>query len=420
MTHLTKITAITATLMATTTLGTAALAQDNPCGIEAGSVRILSNDFEALHILADRAKECAGDGVEVTANATAEHKTIQGPALTTDPATYTVAMIANNSIVPLLNDGLIRPLDDLIAEYGQDLTDTQKIRVGDEVVAIAFMANSQHLYYRPSVLEDAGIEVPKTYEDVIAAAEKLRADGVMENPLAANFMPGWDLAEEFVNMYLGMGGEFFQAGSAELAIDNEQGVEALNMMKEMSEYMDPDFVTYNTNAVKPVWESGEIAIYNGWGSRAGAHIDPEEGYPEIANDTAFAATPTVGGGSVPASSLWWDGFVIAKNISDEDAAASFQAMMHAMSPDLLEDPKMAAAAVWLIPGYEPTPAAEGTQANIQAGTRAYPMVPYMGILHTALGDGLAEFMQGQEDAEKALADVTQAYNTAAREAGYLN
>ena len=48
------------------------------------------------------------------------------------------------------------------------------------------------------------------------------------------------------------------------------------------------------------------------------------------------------------------------------------------------------------------------------------MLPYMGLLHTALGNELGEFMQGQEDAQKALADVTQAYNTAAREGGFLN
>ena len=47
------------------------------------------------------------------------------------------------------------------------------------------------------------------------------------------------------------------------------------------------------------------------------------------------------------------------------------------------------------------------------------MVPYMGLLHTALGDELAEFMQGQESAKQALADVTRAYNTAAKEGGFL-
>jgi multiple sugar transport system substrate-binding protein len=43
----------------------------------------------------------------------------------------------------------------------------------------------------------------------------------------------------------------------------------------------------------------------------------------------------------------------------------------------------------------------------------------MGLLHTALGDELAQFMQGQESAKQALADVTRAYTTAAKEGGFL-
>ncbi len=76
-------------------------------------------------------------------------------------------------------------------------------------------------------------------------------------------------------------------------------------------------------------------------------------------------------------------------------------------------------AVWLVKGYEPTPAALGVAADLEAGARPYPMLPYMGLLHNALGDNLAEFMQGQESAEQALADVTAAYTTAATEAGFL-
>ena len=61
----------------------------------------------------------------------------------------------------------------------------------------------------------------------------------------------------------------------------------------------------------------------------------------------------------------------------------------------------------------------GVIANMQGGAQPYPMLPYMGLLHTALGDNLAEFLQGQESAEKALEDTVAAYTTAAREAGFI-
>ena len=387
------------------------------CGIESGSVRILSNDFAALHAIADWAEKCAGDGVEVTRNQTEEHKNIQVPALSTNPASYTVAVVATNSIVPLLNEDLVRPLDDLVAEHGQQLLDSQLIRVDGKIMAIAFMANGQHLWYRSDLLEKNGLEPPRSYDEMVEAAKVLRESGDVENPLALNLMPGWNLAAEFVNAYLGTGGEFFEPGGAGLAIENEDGIAALEAMKAASEYMSPDFVTYDSNAMKPLWDAGEVAMSVSWGSRAADQLEGSAS-PEIAETIRFAAAPTIGDGTIPAAALWWDGFTIAKNISDEDAEASFIAMMNGISPEMMQENM--GAAVWLIDGYEPTPAAEGVIANLQGGSRPYPMVPFMGILHSALGDNLAEYMQGEETAEQALADVTQAYTTAAREAGYLN
>jgi multiple sugar transport system substrate-binding protein len=91
--------------------------------------------------------------------------------------------------------------------------------------------------------------------------------------------------------------------------------------------------------------------------------------------------------------------------------------MHATRPEI------AAAnpdtAVWLIQGYQPGPAAVGVVGNATGGARPYPMVPWMGLLHETLGTELADFIQGNEDADKAIADITAAYTAAAQQAGYL-
>lgn len=207
--------------LALCTLG--ATAATAGCGVESGSVRILGNDFGALHAVTERARECGGDGVTVEVNLTSEHRDIQVAALTANPAQYTVALVANSSIVPLLNADLVRPLDDLVEKYGQSLNPRQLIKVDGKTVAVAFMANAQHLYYRKDILEENGIPVPTTYEEVIAAGKALREAGVMAHPYAAITQVGWNLGEEFVNMYLGHGGSFFVPGQRRAGNQQREG-----------------------------------------------------------------------------------------------------------------------------------------------------------------------------------------------------
>ena len=94
---------------------------------------------------------------------------------------------------------------------------------------------------------------------MLAAAQAIKDAGLMDYPLAASDKPGWDLAAEFVNMYLGTGGEFFAAGSAELAIDNDNGRKVLETMRAMTGFMNPDYLTYDANELNKLWDAGTVA-----------------------------------------------------------------------------------------------------------------------------------------------------------------
>jgi ABC-type glycerol-3-phosphate transport system substrate-binding protein len=381
-----------------------------------GNVSIVGNEFPAIHTVAKGAASCTGG--EVKSNLTADHQKINVAGMQGNPAEYSSAIIANSSVVALMNEDVIRPLDDLIAEHGQDIPKKQLIAIGGKIMAVAFMANAQTLAYRKDVLAEIGVDVPTTYEDVLAAAEKIRAAGISEYPVGGAYKAGWNLAEEFVNMYIGHGGEFFKAGSAEVAINNEQGVAALNMMKALTEYMNPDFLTHDSNATGAEMEAGNVMIMNMWGSRVGNLMDSEGAEKQVYSNITVGGPLTVGGGSIPASTLWWDGWTVAKNLSDEDAVATFLAMKNGISPAILNDETMSQA-VWMIEGYTPAPVNDGVFAAIAAGTKSYPMLPYVGLLHTALGDNLSDFLLGKESAEQALADTEAAYTAAAKEKGFL-
>ncbi|MEY1554773.1 ABC transporter substrate-binding protein [Yoonia sp. R2331] len=397
--------------------GTSALAAGHGCDVSEGRINIVGNEFPAIQSVAAAALACA-NGIEAEANLTADHQKINLAGMQGNPAEYTSAIIANSSIVALINEDVIRPLDDLVAEYGQDIPARQLITIDGQVMAVAFMANAQHLVYRRDVLEQIGMDVPTSYEEVLAAAEKIRAEGIMENPVGGAYAAGWNLAEEFVNMYLGAGGAFFEPGTANVSINNAQGILALETMKALTEYMNPDFLTHDSNATSAEWEAGNVALMNMWGSRTGVLMDDEGSAMEVYSNTVAGGPLTVGDSGVAASTLWWDGWTVAKNISDAEAAATFQALAHATSPALLNDETMSQA-VWLMDGFEAQPVNEGVLATVAAGANPYPMLPFMGLLHTALGDNLADYLQGNESAEQALADVEAAYTTAATEQGFL-
>ena len=389
------------------------------CDISSGRVSVVGNEFPAIQTVGKGAMACAGDGVEVKTNLTADHQKINLAGMQGNPAEYTSAIIANSSIVALMNEDVIRPLDDLVAKYGGSLKKNQLITINGKIMAVAFMANAQHLVYRADVLEKIGAEPPKTYEEMLAAAKMIREKGILQNPVGGAYKAGWNLAQEFNNMFLGYGGSHFKDGSAMPNVNSEAGVKALNMMKALSEYMNPDFLTHDSNATNAEYRAGNVALMNMWGSRAATMTDADGVPQEVIDGFKIAGPMTVGGGSTAASTLWWDGWTVAKNNSDADAEATFKAMMNGIDPSMLKDADVAKQAVWLIEGYEPTAAATGVFAAAQMNTIPYPMLPYMGLMHTALGAELADFMQGKESAEQALADVEAAYTAAAKENGYL-
>ena len=380
-------------------------------------VSIVGNEFPAIQTVGAGAKECKG--AKVTANLTADHQKINVAGMSSQPAEYTSAIVANTSIVALLNNDLIRPLDDLVKKHGKDLKKNQLITIDGKIMAVAFMANAQHLVYRKDILKKLNIDVPKTYEEMLAAAKKIRASGLIKNPVGGAYKAGWNLAQEFNNMFIGYGGSHFKGNSAEPNVNSDAGVKALKMMKSLSEYMNPDFLTHDSNATNAEFRAGNVAIMNMWGSRAATLVDADGVSMEVKNGMDIAGPMTVGGGKTPASTLFWDGWTVAKKISNDEAEATFIAMTNAIRPSILDNEDIRKQAVWLIEGYKPTDAARGVFAAAKMNTTPYPMLPYAGLMHSAIGKEIADFMQGKETADKTLSDIEDAYRASAKEKGFL-
>lgn len=396
-------------------LGTTAQAA---CGPEGQSIRVLGSDFPAIQAVSGTAEANCGAGAsafEVTLRD--DTRDMMNQALTPNPSQFSSVIVANATLTQLMNDGLVRPLDDLVAKYGQNLSPNQLITVDGKVMAVAFMANSQHLFARKDLLEQAGISsVPTSVDEMVAAAEAIRAAGIMEHPIVMN-ASSWNMGELFNLFYFGHGGDHFKPGTAEPNINNEVGLATLNSIKALAEYTHPDYLSHASNETQAIWEAGEAALGIMWGSRGGAVLDAEGSTAEVTENTVLAAAPTVGGGSVPAATLWWDGVTIAQNISDEEAEAAFAALVGALTSDMVAEHND--KAIWLIDGFTPGPAAAGVAATAQGGAKPYPMIPFINLMHNAASAELADFLKGDETAEQTLADIEAAYVTAAKEAGFL-
>lgn len=401
-------------------MGSSALAGGHAtCGPDGQSIRILASDFPAIHAVADAAEAACGAGAaEFVRNHTTEARQIMNAALMPNPSEYSSVILANSTLTQLMNDGLVRPLDDLVEKYSDQIKPNTLITIGGNVMAVAFMANSQHLYVRQDILAEAGVDsIPSTYDEVLAAAEAIRAAGIMEHPLVMNMQVGWNIGESFNLVFLAHGGEFFAPGSAEPAINGPAGIAALETLKSLVDYAHPDYLTQASNETQGLWEAGQAALGIMWGSRGSAILDDEGSTPEVTSNTVLAAAPSVEPGGVPGATLWWDGITIAKNVSDAEAEATFAALINGMTKEMVEANND--DAVWLLDGFQPGPAAAGVAATAAGGAKPYPMIPQIGIMHNALGNELVDFLKGEESAEQALADAEAAYVTAAKEAGFL-
>jgi len=372
-------------------------------------VSLLANSFAAWKAVSDAMGECGNFEAELDA----EFRKKQPDAFAANPSLYQLGGVSNGTIQPLLSAGTIRPLDDLVAKYGKDLQPNQLIRINGQIMAIAMMVNNQHLMYREDIFKSLGLEVPTTYYELLTAADKVAASGQVQYALGGTYKAGWNLAEEFVNMYMGMGGDFFDGSKP--ALNNAMGIRTLEMMRNLTHYMDPEYLVADSTYVQQQFQQGKIAMAVLWATRAAAMDDAKES--QVVGKVKMAAAPSPVSGALPASTLWWDGVVLAKNMTDQQADEAFQLLMEGIDREMVTNNND--AAVWLINGYKPGPMAMGAAETAENGALPYPNGIEMGLMHTALGNNVADFLTGKETAEQTLLDIEAEYTTAAKEKGLL-
>ena len=107
-------------------------------------LKSLTAGFDAWKAVTDAMSECGNFQAELDQ----EFRTKQPAAFEANPALYHIGGVSNGTVTPLLNAGTIRPLDDLVAKYGQNLKPNQLIKVNGKTTVDLKIEDEKKLFLK--------------------------------------------------------------------------------------------------------------------------------------------------------------------------------------------------------------------------------------------------------------------------------
>lgn len=386
--------------------------------VKAGEVNIIGNSFPALQHMAKEMESCTQGGLKVQFKMTPNARTeIEQAFGASGPVAFDAAVVSSGIYSSLNAKGQIQPMTDLVAKYKTKykIEDSMLVKVNGEVMAIAFMQNAQNLYYRKDLFAKHSIKVPTTYPEMLEAAKVLKEkEPSIQNPIAQTFAKGFDSGAEFVNLFVGSGGKFFKAGSAQPDFNSDAGVKAFETMKAMTKYMTPNFLASNSDDVMNQFQQGTAAMGVLWATRA-QRMDDEKA-SKVVGKIEFAAAPAIAAGGKSATHLWWDGVVMPKNMKG-DRETAFQVLMESLDEETMK--KGNDLTIWIRSAYTPTRFASGVAASAKAGAPLWPTEPYFGLANAEINKVIPDVLTGAVSPRAGLAIAAAGYEKLAKEQGFI-
>ncbi|MCE7983560.1 MAG: extracellular solute-binding protein [Caldilinea sp. CFX5] len=331
---------------------------------------------------------------------------------------------ANAQVAEWAAPGWLLPLNDLVEKYREqyNLDDIPQaawegVTYEGQIYGIPIVANTLHLIYRQDVLDELGVAVPDTYDQVIEMCNAIGLDNPdFDMPFTINLSAGWAWEIEFFQMQRAFGGNFLDADN-NATFNDETGVNALNKLVEVANAcMGPDGYAFSLNDQEVAVQLGTLPATNMWASRAANMQDPER--TELGDVIAFAPAPRATADGPRAGSAWNDFYMIPANTTN-DPELIFQLIMEAAD----EESQQRAAAVGMAArtsaaqfGGPYQPAAIQTIAE---GIGIYDKNPAVGIVRAKLGEFLPLVGSGEMTAQEALDAAAAAYTEEATAQGYI-
>ncbi|HET7559435.1 MAG TPA: extracellular solute-binding protein [Limnochordia bacterium] len=341
----------------------------------AEAIRVISHRQPALEYYTDKMKAALPAG-RVTTELMPIDKEVELASITMSAGSdaVDVAYLNDTTLKRFAANGWLEPLDDLWAKYKDefkldDFPDSvvQSVSYKGHIYSMPILTNTEMFFYRTDLFEENGVTPPKTMQDYLADAKaftKGRTAGTIMT------MKPVDGALNETHWYMNAVGKGWFDDQYKPIFNEQPGVDAVSLMKEMSQYAARGFASAANDESTINLQQGLAAMGLQWFTRAAAMDDPKKS--RVVGKIDWVAPPS--GGHRIAN----DGYAISKFSSkDKDeifrmlATAANQESMRggaelAMPPrrSVLSDPELNKKYRWY-------PAAS---ASLEVG-KAFPDLP---------------------------------------------
>ncbi|NGP18999.1 extracellular solute-binding protein [Devosia aurantiaca] len=151
-----------------------------------------------------------------------------------------------------------------LAEFAAPAIAAESVRADSKIYAVPFASQTQLVIYNATIFADNGIEEPQTWDELMAASQKLKDAGII--PFANGTATAWQ--NETVTFGLGsslMGKEFYDelmAGTADFT--DARFTSALTSVNELAQEYFPDgFIGLDYPSAQQLFSSGMAAMFVG-------------------------------------------------------------------------------------------------------------------------------------------------------------
>lgn len=225
------------------------------------------------------------------------------------------------SIGTYANAGILYPLDELIERIGEDdFIPGSRVQIDGHDYGFPYAGCSMQMFIRTDLLEEAGLEIPTTWSELLATAKALTTDDMYGCCLPAgqnNCTTLW------MNMFINMAGGNVCGEDLQPTLDTEYVVKALEFYKELAQYCPPGITSYGYSDQITAFCSGKAAIsfYQG---RIIARVYNEA--PDLLDKYAICEVPTCDDGP-QLQFASYNYYALGKNTQNPELAMAFLEFM---------------------------------------------------------------------------------------------